>query len=190
MSPHKRWRPVIRQAGILAVLLVHTSNLSAATSVDLTITLTIDHEVSIAWSNNDGSTIQTSAESWAIGSVSLDSLYVSTSDGTGPTLRYLSNESRTGLVQDVDISVSSSTDGWTIGASRGTDQFTVEVATDGSTWTHLDSGADDYIANLAAGAQMAADLEFRLGTPNALTTGVGSAQTITITFTAEDGTSD
>jgi len=163
--------------------------LPAATSTTLTVTLTIDHEVAIVWCNAAEDTTA-SAETWALGTVVLDTAYESTAQGTGPTLRYIKNTSNTGLSQDVDIAVGTSTDGWTCGAARGSDQFTMEVATDGSTWSHLNAGQDDYIADLAAGSKTAGDFEFRFGTPNALTAGVGAEQSIVVTFTAEDGTSD
>lgn len=174
---------------LLLLLTMLAIPLGAATSVNVTVTLTIDHEVAIVWCDASGNN-DTTTETWAVGTVGLDTTYVSTSQGTGPTYRYIQNTSRTGLSQDVDIAVGTSTDGWTCGAARGSDTFTMEVASDGSTWSHLNASQDDYVADLAADGVTAADYEFRIGTPNALTAGIGAEQSIVITFTAEDGTGD
>lgn len=178
----------MRSISILSLLVCGLLTAHAVTSVDLNITLTINHEVAIAWSNDAGDSTQTTNESWVLGTVALDTVYDTPSnDGTPPTLVDLKNTSRTGLTQDVNVSVVNSAN-WSVGAARGLNTFTVRVRDDGATWEDASSGITDFITGITAGSVSPGggnDIEYELGTPSSLSAGVGAGQTIIVRFTAE-----
>ncbi len=162
----------------------------AATSLDVNITFTIADIIAVQWNDDT-----TAAKTWALGAVTLDTVYETvTPDGTwaGGPLSIENVSTQTNTTVDIDLQIVADPAGWTDSTANGADTYVVKsklgatsVADLNSTGLVVRTGTAlvDFVNNLANGGD-SGEIDLQLELPDTITTGAGAAQTITLRFTA------
>ena len=173
----------------IVALVVSAPRANAATTLDVSITFTIADIIAVQWNDTT-----TTAKTWALGNVTLGTTYETvTPNGTWTDGLLLANvSSQTNTTVDVDLQISADTVAWTDNTVNGANVFVVKAklgATDAAdlaaTGLVVRSGSAlvDFVNNLANGAS-SAEIDLQLQLPSSITSGAGSGQSITLTFTA------
>lgn len=167
-------------------------NLWAAATQDMTVnvTLTIDANILVYWSDSAGTvgTQTTSAQAWSMGSgIALNTVYETTATGgatpqpTVPGLQYIKNISNCAV--DIAAKCGNSTH-WNVGPTAANNTFEMSVNQALGAYTALSTTLSAaWISNLTNGS-VSSLIGLRLKTPTAITLGGGRQQTIVVTFTA------
>lgn len=175
---------LLRAGAIAALLGAFSARAHAASSIEITVTLTIAADIQIVWCDNLAANDTTTAQTWALGTVALSSTYDYLT-GTAPTYQYIQNNGNTTV--DVDLSAGNSTSGWTADGP-GANAFLILYDINDS-GTYSSDGANsstrtDAVNALANDGSTVAHVECQLQTPTSITVGGGVSQSITVTATA------
>jgi hypothetical protein len=173
----------------LVAIIVGAPRASAATTLDVNITFTIADIIAIQWNDTT-----TTAKTWALGTVTLGTTYETvTPNGTWTDGLLIANvSSQTNTTVDIDLQIAAAPAGWSDGVNNGVDTYVVKSKLGATSAANLAAtgltvrsatALTDFVDNLANGAS-SAEIDLQLKMPSTITTGAGSAQTITLQFTA------
>ncbi len=159
---------------------------SSTTTVQVTITASIQAMLALAWTGNTTGVLEgaTSAIPWAIGAVASGTVVNTDSNATGVGLEFEVRNVGNGP-QKFTVSSGASDNGWTLAAAAGADAFGLAVSDGanvvGPTWLALTA-----VRTLNAGANVAvngtAAFDLRFAAP--IFDSTRAVQTITVTVTA------
>lgn len=174
----------------LLAILVGAPRASAATALDVNITFTIADIIAVQWNDDT-----TAAKTWALGAVALDTVYETvTPDGTwsGGPLSIENVSAQTNTTVDIDLQIVADPAGWADSTANGADTYVVKAKIGATSVADLNAtglvvrtatALTDFVNNLVNGGD-SGEIDLQLELPDTITTGAGSAQTITLRFTA------
>jgi len=160
----------------------------AATALQVDVSVTIAANINVVWCASDGTGDVTTNQTWTLPTAAIATTYVTGTDGTAPTLRYLQNNA-TNCEIDVAATVANSYS-WNRAAAVGTvNEFRMRTQVNAGGYSVLSGTGVQVINNLAVAAVTAGVIDLELVTPTTINKGAGLTQLITVTFTAsaDDG---
>ncbi len=161
---------------------------AAVDNVTVAVTVTVGYDIAAHFGTSTGASPQTS-QTWAIGTITRNGVYLSDTHGTIPGQEYIQNESNYWV--DIEASCGNSFS-WTVGSAVGTNVFKMEGRVNGglhsNAYVSLHTAVTDFVNNLGAknlvgATDSCARMLLRLSAPSNITQGAGFQQSVTVTYT-------